>query len=343
MSLRLLQLKCTSEPEGELAELIDSQPVLSRSECTDEGCTIQLLLRAEHAERVLDELREAIEDGPVARLCLLPVAATLPLLEDDEDDVEDAQARDEESPIASGRISREELLSDIEENLGITRVFLFTSLLATFVAALGLVRDDDVVLIGAMVIAPLLGPLVALSLGTVLGDFSLIRRALITTAVGAGPSLLLACGLGLLLQVDPSLDGIAQRSQAGPVDVLLALAAGAAGVFAFTRGVSAALIGVMVAVALVPPLVAAGLQLGAGHVGPAGGALALFAINVLSVVLAGVASFALQGVRPRNWWEAKRARRAMWSAILSCVLLLAALLTVMSYLDDSDWSLPFNF
>ncbi|MCB1587788.1 MAG: TIGR00341 family protein, partial [Xanthomonadales bacterium] len=194
-----------------------------------------------------------------------------------------------------------------------------------------------------MVIAPLLGPNVALALATTLGDVALVVKSLRSLAVGTILAFGFAVAGGIFVHVDPSVAEIHARTMINEFDLLLATAAGAAAALSFASGAPSALIGVMVAVALVPPLVAAGLQLGAGHFAPAGGALALFAINVLSVVLAGVASFALQGVRPRNWWEAKRARRAMWSAILSCVLLLAALLTVMSYLDDSDWSLPFNF
>lgn len=337
MSLRLLQLHCARPPEGKLAELIEQQALLARSACEGDRLMIQLLLAAEQAEALTDQLREGIEAGVIERVCLLPVVATLPEPDSDEGEAGDGDGDAEQAdavpaPLPSGRVSREELRNDIEESLGLTRVYLFTSLLSCFVAAIGLLRDDDVVLIGAMVIAPLLGPLVAISLGAVLGDLVLIRRALLTGAVGAGASLLLAIALGLWLTVDPQAEALSRRSQVEAYDVLLALAAGAAGVFAFTRGVAAALIGVMVAVALMPPLVVAGLQLGAWHPSAAAGALGLFGTNVLCVVLAGVGSFALQGVRPHTWWAAEQARRASWTAALSCLLLLGLLLAALRWL-----------
>jgi uncharacterized membrane protein len=108
-------------------------------------------------------------------------------------------------------------------------------------------------------------------------------------------------------------------------DILLALAAGAAGTLAFTQGLSGAVIGVMVAVALVPPLVVSGMLLGDGHFSSAGGALLLTLANVICINLAGVATFLAQGVRPRSWWEAERARRATLRAILLWLVLLASL------------------
>ena len=102
----------------------------------------------------------------------------------------------------------------------------------------------------------------------------------------------------------------------------MALASGAAGAIAFTTGVSAALIGVMVAVALLPPLVAFGLMLGGGHPLLSLGALALFLINLICVNLAGVTTFLLQGIRPATWWEKERASKAtriaigLWASLL---------------------------
>jgi uncharacterized hydrophobic protein (TIGR00271 family) len=113
-----------------------------------------------------------------------------------------------------------------------------------------------------MVIAPLLGPNVALSLATTLGDGDLARTALKTNAVGIGLALALSVCLGLILAVDPNIHEIASRTEVSLSDVVLALVAGGAGALAFTSGVPAALVGVMVAVALLPPLVTCGLLLG---------------------------------------------------------------------------------
>jgi uncharacterized membrane protein len=89
------------------------------------------------------------------------------------------------------------------------------------------------------------------------------------------------------------------------------------------------LVGVMVAVALLPPLVAAGLLAGAGLWGPAGGALTLLIINITCINLAAVATFLVQKVRPRTWWEEERARKATRIAVATWVIMLAVLVGVI--------------
>ena len=126
------------------------------------------------------------------------------------------------------------------------------------VAAIGLYYNSVAIIIGAMVIAPLLGPNVALALGTTLGDLALLRRALLTVLAGIGTTMVLSVILGALLQVNPAASEVASRDGVGLGDVVVALASGAAGALAFKTGVSATLIGVMVAVALLPPLVNSG-------------------------------------------------------------------------------------
>ena len=81
----------------------------------------------------------------------------------------------------------------------------------------------------------------------------------------------------------------------------------------------------MVAVALLPPLVAAGLFAGSGHFGAAAGALTLVLTNVTCVNLAAMATFLLQGVAPRTWWEAERAKKASRVALVSWLVLLGVL------------------
>jgi uncharacterized hydrophobic protein (TIGR00341 family) len=201
--------------------------------------------------------------------------------------------------------------------------------LSAVVAAIGLLRDDLVVLIGAMVIAPLLSPNVTLALATTLGDFAMAKGALKAKGVSVAIAAVLALLIGFVLGVDPQVKAVASRTHVGPADLALALAAGTAGTLAFTSGLPGAIIGVMVAVALLPPLVAAGLLLGAGHPDLALGALLLLSVNVICVNLAGVVTFLVQGVRPRVWWKAERAKKAAKRALLLWAALLAVLVGVI--------------
>ena len=131
--------------------------------------------------------------------------------------------------------------------------------------------------------------------------------------------------IGVLVHVNPASPEVASRNAVGLGDIAVALASGSAGALAFTTGVSATLIGVMVAVALLPPLVTFGLLLGGGQPVLAMGALSLFLMNLICVNLAGVMTFLAQGIRPAIWWEKDRAAKATRVAIGLWAALLAAL------------------
>jgi uncharacterized hydrophobic protein (TIGR00341 family) len=199
------------------------------------------------------------------------------------------------------------------------------TVLSTVVGAVGLRHNSVAIIIGAMVIAPLLGPNMALALGTALGDLTLLRRAILTAMAGIGTAMALSVIIGVLMRVDPALSEMASRTRVGLGDIVVALASGSAGALAFTTGVSATLIGVMVAVALLPPLVTSGLLLGGGHPALATGAFSLFLVNLICVNLAGVTTFLVQGIKPTSWWEKDRAVKATRIAIGLSLTLLAVL------------------
>jgi uncharacterized hydrophobic protein (TIGR00341 family) len=182
-----------------------------------------------------------------------------------------------------------------------------------------------------MVIAPLLTPNVAFALATTLGDTQLARKAIKTLATGFFLSLVVAILVGLVLEVDLHVPAIASRTRIAISDIALAIAAGAAGTFAFTTGLPGTLIGVMVAVALLPPLVTFGMLLGAGRFALALNAFLLVATNVICINLAGVVTFLFQGVRPRTWWEAKKARRRAIKASIFWTLMLLVLAAILIY------------
>ncbi|WP_316967012.1 DUF389 domain-containing protein [Candidatus Methanocrinis natronophilus] len=144
---------------------------------------------------------------------------------------------------------------------------------------------------------------------------------------GWGPPSPSSYDLGSFLQVDPGGSEIASRTVVGLGDV--ALASGSAGALAFTTGVSATLIGVMVAVALLPPLVAFGLLMGSGNESLAWGAMLLFVANFIAINLSGVATFLAQGIRPQRWSQAKRAKRASIAAMVLWILMLAHLVYII--------------
>ena len=176
-----------------------------------------------------------------------------------------------------------------------------------------------------MVIAPLLGPNLAFALGTALGDTSLMKKSGLTTALGISIAIVLSVVLGFLWPFDVTSPELMSRTNVGISSVVLALASGAAASISLTTGLSSVLVGVMVAVALLPPAATFGLMLGHGNFDFAIGAGILLAINVVCVNLASKLVFFLKGVRPRTWWEREKAKRAMVIFILMWLVTLMIL------------------
>lgn len=289
---------------------------------------VRILVSAEESESLINMLDARFKKDDGYRILVLPVTASLPRpLEEEKQEVKAPGSKDKNRK-GSKRIGREELYSEVA-SVGVSKVYIFMVVLSSIVAAFGVLKDNVAVIIGAMVIAPLLLPNVSLSLATILADIGLARRALKANFVGVGTAILISYALGSFLPVDPQGSEIASRTVVGLGDVALALASGSAGALAFTTGVSATLIGVMVAVALLPPLVAFGLLMGSGQESLAWGAMLLFVANFIAINLSGVATFLAQGIRPQRWSEAKRAKRASIAAIVLWLLMLALLIYII--------------
>jgi uncharacterized hydrophobic protein (TIGR00341 family) len=263
---------------------------------------------------------------------IVPVEATLPRPAEEE-----AEKPAEKPP---ERIMVEELYQKVGGAVRVSRGYVLMIALASFVAALGLLKNDVAVIIGSMVIAPLLSPNKALSLATALADGDLARRSMRTIGAGVVTALLVAVPMGVLMEVDPSVRELALRSDVRHYYIFLALATGAAGAYTITAGVAEALVGVMVAVALLPPLVASGLFAGSGNWVDATGALLLFLVNIVSINLAGVVTFALKGVRPKEWWAAEKAARAVRAAVVAWIVLLLVLALLIIFEQQIKQAVP---
>ncbi len=288
------------------------------------GAIISFVVGAEQTAKALDLLYDRFENQGGLLVLVRSLDAVLPRPL--------ASATEARAQVRSAAaVSREEVYAGIADTARFDGVFAALVIAASVVAAIGLVFDNTAAVIGAMVVAPLLGPTMALALGLVLGDLPLVRQAFRTSAIGLAMALTAAVALGFALPVDPDKYELASRTQVGIWDVVLALAAGCAGALSYTTGVPTYLTGVMVAVALLPPAVASGLLAAAGRIDMALAALLLSASNVTALILAAMLTFLLRGMRPRNWWEEDRARRSAWRGIAvfaGLLLVLAALIVV---------------
>lgn len=284
--------------------------------------SVRLLVRPEQMQPVLDALQGALGAAERTRIVVLPVEATLPRPAELEKD----EARESARRTTS---SREELYNSIERNARLDRNFLILVLLSTVVATIGLIEDNVAVVIGAMVIAPLLGPNLALALGAALGDTPLMLRALKTNIGGVLITLVLSLTIGLIWPVNIASRELLARTDVGLDSVALALASGAAAVLSITTGLPSVLVGVMVAVALMPPAATLGLMLGTAQFQMAIGAGLLLAVNIVSVNLAAKLVFLVQGVRPRTWFEKQKAQQSLLAYIAFWVVSLLVLIAAI--------------
>lgn len=291
------------------------------AEAEDGRQTVHLLVDAEHSQTVLDGLQTFLGSTPSARIVISTVEATLPAVEEKE-----SESKSRGKGITS---SREELLGEMAKRSRLDSNFLVLVFLSTIVAAVGLIKNNVAVVVGAMVIAPLLGPNLSLSLGTALGEKSLMWRSVKTNLAGVALTLVLSVLIGLLWPVDLRSTELLARTDVGLDSVALALASGAAAVLSITTGLSSVLVGVMVAVALMPPAVTLGLMLSSGHFSLAFGALLLLLVNVVCLNFAANCVFYAKGVGPRTWHEKKQARTSIFVSIAFWALLLVALMVVI--------------
>lgn len=328
MALRLVEIYRPDDKEA-LSLPDDGYDTLGHwTYSIDDGQRVdRVLLEVEETETFLDWVDQAISSD--YRVVLQSVEATLPrpeIIEEEKEkelEPEEAADRDETSV---GRISREELYQYARDASDISTTYFALVALSMIVAAGGMLRDQTAVVIGAMVIAPLIGPNLALALGTTLGDTTLLGQSLWANVSGALLVLSGAFVLGLVVPVDPTVAELSARTVISPVDVGLAAAAGAAGSLSVSRGGATGLVGVMVAVALLPPLVATGLLLGAGYFEAASQAGLLTVCNVVSLNLSAVCTYLILGLEPRSWIDVERARTStrialtLWGGALLVLL-----------------------
>jgi len=265
---------------------------------------INVFLRDESGQVLMDNLYTCLEDETEWRISLIPIEATAPKLTE-------AQSSSQ-NPKQRTQALREEIFNDISLGATLDRDFLILVALSTIVAAIGLNSDSVAGVIGAMVIAPLLGPILGFAFGAALGDRTLLYGSTRTLVVGIALALLCSVLISFMIPVDLQSRELISRAEVRLDGMALAIAAGCAAALSMARGQGAVLVGVMVAAALLPPGAAVGLFLGSGEWELALRAALLLALNVASLVFAALVVFRLRKIRPRQWLERQDATRAVF-------------------------------
>ena len=206
---------------------------------------------------------------------------------------------------------------------------LVTLIFAIIIACLGLNTDSSVVLIGAMLISPLMGPIIGMGLGIGIQDFSLLTRGLKNISAAVVGSLLASC---IYFLIWPQYEGSSQllaRTSPSIYDVFIALFGGAAGILSIAaKNKGQVLPGVAIATSLMPPLCTAGYGLATLQMRFFLGALYLFFTNMIFILVATWVGVKLMKFRPVVYQNPGRARRVKNIAIV----IVAATIAVSVYL-----------
>ncbi len=235
---------------------------------------------------------------------------------------------------SSERIAREELRSQAEGLASSLPTYTALTVLSAVVATAGLLLDSPATVVGSMVIAPLIGPAMAAAVGTVIDDGELFARGARYQALGVGVAVVSAAAFALAIRytrlVPPNLDptSISQvRERLAPdfLSLAVALCSGAAGALSLTTGVSTALVGVMIAVALIPPAATVGLGIAYGLPTVALSSGVLVLVNLLSINLAALAVLWYSGYRPERLFREDEARAALLKRAAALLLAIAVL------------------
>jgi len=202
--------------------------------------------------------------------------------------------------------------------------FLALMALSTTIAALGLIANSAAIVIGAMLVAPLMSPLLGASLALVQGNFPLIRSASRAIVLGFFVALSIGAVIAWLVPGTGMTSELLSRGGPTLLDMAVAFFSGMAAAYCTARPtLSAALPGVAIAAALVPPIATTGISLASGEVDIAQGSAILFATNVVCIVLGGMIAFFAGGVRGYKGRDTKPAwvRRTLIALVLSAAVL----------------------
>jgi uncharacterized hydrophobic protein (TIGR00271 family) len=226
------------------------------------------------------------------------------------------------------RQERQDLVQRIDVGVNGGADFMVMMCLATTLASLGLLQGSSAVVIGAMLVAPLMGPLIGAGLALVQGNQALFNRALRVTAIGVGLGLAFSMVFGLLNPgYEPSLE-IEARGTPDVLDLLIALASGMVAAYAIARpNVSGTLAGVAIAAALLPPLAVIGIGLTNDRAFIAMNAGILFTTNLVAIILGAAVIFRLLGINVARAGDVAPSwvRNSIRVLLLISVILLAPL------------------
>jgi uncharacterized hydrophobic protein (TIGR00341 family) len=238
-------------------------------------------------------------------------------------------------------ISRSELHSEAADFTPDLVIYLLMVAVSAVVATAGVMLQSTAVLVGAMVIAPLIGPPMATSVATVIDDQKLFTRSLKFQAIGVLTAVVSATGFALLVKstdfTPSNIDitavlELSNHTAPAFLLVVIALSAGFAGAISISTNATVGLVGVMISAALIPPIGIVGIGIAWWRLTAVLGSAAVVLVNVLSINLSAIICLWYLGYHPQNWTDLRKARSTMLRRVVVLATLVIVLVTFLSHL-----------
>ncbi len=215
----------------------------------------------------------------------------------------------------------EEIERRIRDGIELSGAIPWILIFAILIASVGLNINSTAVVIGAMLISPLMGPIMGVGLGVAVYDFKLVKRALFNLGIATLISLVVSALYFSISPLDNAQSELLSRTSPTVWDVLIALFGGLAGLIGFTREEKSNVIpGVAIATALMPPVCTAGFGIATGQWSFVGGALYLYAINCVFISLATIIGIRILGLKPHSFADERVERRVKMSLLMIAIV-----------------------
>ena len=215
----------------------------------------------------------------------------------------------------------DQIVDDIRDSVEFRGMNLWVLIFAIFIASIGLNMNSTAVVIGAMLISPLMGPIIGLGVGIGINDFDLIKKALRNLAIATVISLIASTIYFAITPLSDARSELLARTTPTIWDVFIAFFGGLAGIIAYTNKQKGNVIpGVAIATALMPPLCTAGYGIATGNFNYFLGAFYLYFINSIFIAIATYLMVRYQRFSPCNFVDAKTEKRVRRSIALVVLL-----------------------
>ncbi|MFS0671675.1 TIGR00341 family protein [Ornithinibacillus sp. 179-J 7C1 HS] len=336
MELQLIEVYVPEKYFHQIDTSLKEFPYVSywTSLVTVDQALIRVLVRTNDTEEILNFLENQAQIIDSFEVLLFPVHTYIKQLTEEEKQQREKETEESASEIQ--RISRQELLGTIKKSSHITLNYTLMIIIASIVVTIGFIQNSPAVIIGAMVIAPMLGPVISIAFSSILGDFTLLRSSSLTLSYAVAIVIAISIGFTFFFPVPIESSEFASRTHVNLIDIVLAFVTGIAGALSILNRLPGSLVGVMVAVALIPPNVVIGMSIGSAMWKEAFGSMLLLIGNITSVILAGIIVFSLSGIRPVKWSEVEKARTSRKKSILFVSLVIIMLIFVILFSKKLD-------